>query len=273
MKDGLIYDIGMHNGNDTAYYLHRGYSVVAVEANPLFVEAASGRFANEIAEGRLQILNKGIAAEKGKATFWVNDDCGEWSSFIQRLGCRNNTKCHPLEVDCVRLKDIMAENGVPYYMKIDIEGNDLYCLQDLDKGDLPRYVSVEAHSLEYLCLLHTVGYRGFKVVEQSGLCKTCMPDWNFSMGCSGPFGEDVPGEWEDLETVAYDWLHYKLDRAERSSLRKGWHDFHATLDKPVRGPYAKEALKYRRVKEYVWDSRALPAKVARRLLRVVQRFK
>jgi len=30
----LVFDIGMHNGDDTAYYLARGYRVVAVEANP-----------------------------------------------------------------------------------------------------------------------------------------------------------------------------------------------------------------------------------------------
>ena len=30
--DDLIYDVGMNNGDDTAYYLHKGFRVVAVEA-------------------------------------------------------------------------------------------------------------------------------------------------------------------------------------------------------------------------------------------------
>jgi hypothetical protein len=31
---GLIYDVGMNNGDDTAYYLRRGFRVVAIEPNP-----------------------------------------------------------------------------------------------------------------------------------------------------------------------------------------------------------------------------------------------
>ena len=37
MEKNLIYDVGMSNGDDTAYYLHRGFRVVAIEANPLLV--------------------------------------------------------------------------------------------------------------------------------------------------------------------------------------------------------------------------------------------
>ena len=30
----LIYDVGMHHGQDTDYYLKRGYRVIGFEANP-----------------------------------------------------------------------------------------------------------------------------------------------------------------------------------------------------------------------------------------------
>ena len=30
----VIFDLGMHNGDDTAFYLSRGFNVVALEANP-----------------------------------------------------------------------------------------------------------------------------------------------------------------------------------------------------------------------------------------------
>lgn len=33
-KNGYVLDLGMHVGDDTAYYLRRGFNVVAVEANP-----------------------------------------------------------------------------------------------------------------------------------------------------------------------------------------------------------------------------------------------
>jgi len=44
MIGNLIYDIGMNNGDDTAYYLQRGFRVIAVEANPALVSQAIQRF-------------------------------------------------------------------------------------------------------------------------------------------------------------------------------------------------------------------------------------
>jgi hypothetical protein len=54
--DDLVYDVGMNNGDDTAYYLSLGFRVVAIDANPELVEQAKSRFANEIASQRLIIL-------------------------------------------------------------------------------------------------------------------------------------------------------------------------------------------------------------------------
>src|SRR5690348_14857053 len=42
--DGLIYDVGLCDGDDTAFYLAKGFRVVAVEANPALVAAAKQRF-------------------------------------------------------------------------------------------------------------------------------------------------------------------------------------------------------------------------------------
>jgi hypothetical protein len=53
----LVYDVGMNNGDDTAYYLSLGFRTVAIEANPELVKYAKARFAREIASGRLIILN------------------------------------------------------------------------------------------------------------------------------------------------------------------------------------------------------------------------
>ena len=39
IKD-LIYDVGMNNGDDTAYYLSLGFRTVAIEADPELVEQA-----------------------------------------------------------------------------------------------------------------------------------------------------------------------------------------------------------------------------------------
>jgi len=166
MVPDLIYDVGMHNGSDTAYYLHKGFRVLAIEANPVLAKQGRERFRDAIDAGRLTILNVGIAAEDGVATFWVNDANSEWSSFVKEVGCRDGSPCHSIEVPSMTFRRILEEHGVPYYLKIDIECADIHCLQGLRADDLPQYVSVEAHGLEYLCILRALGFDRFKCINQ-----------------------------------------------------------------------------------------------------------
>ena len=61
----LIFDIGLYDGDDTAYYLHQGYRVVAVDANPYMIEGGKQRFAAEIKAGRLTLVNHAISTSGG----------------------------------------------------------------------------------------------------------------------------------------------------------------------------------------------------------------
>ena len=65
MIGNLIYDIGMNNGDDTAYYLQRGFRVIAVEANPALVSQAIQRFEREVAEDRLVVLTSVLPSSQG----------------------------------------------------------------------------------------------------------------------------------------------------------------------------------------------------------------
>lgn len=267
MIEDLIYDVGMHNGDDTAYYLDKGYQVVAVEANPILVRKARKRFAHAISESRLQIFDVGIGPEVGKGTFHVNQDNDEHSSFDQAVCERGGGRCRPIQVEYVPFGEILAACGVPYYLKIDIERADIFCLRALDRHDLPRYLSVEAHELEYLTILRGLGYNGFKCVDQTAHNYPAVTGDNesfagrvqsqlrrlrylvdrqldkkgwgrkkkdeghfFPYGSSGPFGEETPGEWRSLETVAADWQHFNLGHRKQGTLNMyGWYDFHATI--------------------------------------------
>src|SRR5207249_2342062 len=117
----LIYDVGMHDGGDAAFYLSKGFRVVAVEANPALVERARLRFASELESRRLTILNVAITLEAGPVEFWVSEKNDGWSSLDRRAASRQDSRCHPIILEGKLFGDILAEYGVPYYAKIDIE--------------------------------------------------------------------------------------------------------------------------------------------------------
>ena len=257
MVDDLIFDIGMHSGDDTEQYLAQGFRVVAVEANPALVTAGKERFEEAISLGRLAIEDCAIFNREGKTEFWLNVERDEWSALDREVAGRQGIKCRKIEVRCTRLSTLFEKYGVPFFLKSDIERGDRYALEDLNPSNLPRYVAVEAHELDYLLLLWNCGYRNFKIIDQMRLNSTFPTLSNehvysrllkrafwyvdraknkfgrnlmYKPGSSGPFGEKSRGPWLSLEDVAYDFLHLRNGYKKRGTLDPlSWFDFHAKL--------------------------------------------
>jgi FkbM family methyltransferase len=167
--DDLIYDVGMNNGDDTAYYLSLGFRTVAIEANPQLVEQAKLRFAREIASGRLHILNIGITDREGVLPFWICETNSRWGSFDRAYASWGNSPNHQIQVPCTRFETILAQYGVPYFCKIDIQGNDFLCLDGFKPHNVPKYLSIEANNLNlrHLDMLAALGYSLFKCISQA----------------------------------------------------------------------------------------------------------
>lgn len=231
--EDLIVDIGMNNGDDTAYYLSQNYRVVAVEANPILAEKARQRFAAEIERGQLVLLNQAIDEEPGLATLWVNDENDHWSSLDRSIGGRDGTRHHPVEVECVPFRTLVRQYGMPWYLKIDIEFSDIHVLRDLRPELTPQYLSVEAHKLEYLDLLTALGYADFKMVDQRrhGHNPKMAGKYVFLGGSSGPFGEDTDGDWESVDAVRGRLQHLIETWDVTPPEQRTWYDIHAR--KPV----------------------------------------
>lgn len=257
MIDDLVFDLGMHNGDDTELYLSRGFRVVAIEANPVLVEAATRRFSNPIKAGRLVVEDCAIFNREGMTTFWVNDAKSHWSGLDRAEGGRSGTECHAISVRCTRLSTIFSKFGVPFFLKSDIEKGDRYGLDDLNPDDLPRYVSVEAHSFDYLLTLWKLGYRRFKIVDQMRLNSPfpllsneylhtrvlkrafwyadriknkCGRNLRYRPGSSGAPSEEAEGSWLPMEDVAYDFLHHLKNQRHRGTMDpRSWFDLHAKL--------------------------------------------
>ena len=162
----LIYDIGMNNGDDSAYYLGNGFDVIAIEANPVLAESARSRFAKEISDGRLTLLEVGIAEGAGEATFWICEDNSDWSSFDRSLASRKGARHRAISVRLRPFHEILQEYGVPYYCKIDIEGNDHLCVSAMTPESCPAFISAEVSQHALLDQFSSLGYDRFKLVQQ-----------------------------------------------------------------------------------------------------------
>ncbi len=244
VRRDMVFDVGMYDGGDTAYYLHQGYRVVSIEADPELVGRARVRFVRELASGLLWILNVAIAAESGSATFWISDDKRVWNSLDQRIAARQGRRHHSIEVPAVRFRDVIGQFGVPYYLKIDIEGSDMLCVEDLIAYPLPPFISVEAEcSAEgkflsesaagaTLNLLHRQGYRRFKLISQRDFSAvdstgrteqgTLERGYPHRLDDTGPWGNETPGRWLTHEEAKRELA------AAAGSRTESWHDWHAT---------------------------------------------
>ena len=69
IKSDLMFDVGMHKGEDSEFYLKKGFRVIAVEAVQSLCTAVSERLADSVAAGRLVIVNKAIAETPGARAF------------------------------------------------------------------------------------------------------------------------------------------------------------------------------------------------------------
>ncbi|HET7752737.1 MAG TPA: FkbM family methyltransferase, partial [Anaeromyxobacteraceae bacterium] len=230
----------MHKGYDTGFYLAKGFRVVAVEANPVLVEQARSRFAREIADGQLVIEAVGVGEKPGMATFYRNLDKDDWSSFLREYGARDGTRFEEIPVECVRPQTLFERHGLPYYLKIDIEGLDIPVVRALhDFGARPRFVSVEERHGSHFAELWAVGCRRFKVVDQSKLSEVRSPQparegryvpASFTGESSGLFGEELPGQWMGFDECLEHYLN-EIRSPTRGYLAGGsWFDIHGAID-------------------------------------------
>lgn len=213
MIEDLIFDIGMHTAQDTRFYLAKGFRVVAVEANPTLCKEAAALLATEIRDGRLTIVNAAVAERRGKATLFVNDRITSWGTLLParaRRNARAGVPSRPIEVEAIVAEDIFERFGIPYFMKVDIEGSDSLCVEALRSfSDRPKYLSVEMNTMRaaiprgQIRQLREIGYERFKIVRQLGVPFQKEPDpprEGRAAGCrfeggSGLFGAELPGEW------------------------------------------------------------------------------
>lgn len=231
----LVYDVGMNNGDDADYYLKKGYRVIGIDANPRSCAQCEERFKSEIREGRMVVLNVGVGAIEEEKQFFIHSSDDPLSTFAPEEWKHLVDDWQPADdwigvtAKIRPLSSIIREQGEPYFIKIDVEHFDHIVLYELLRaGVAPPYISVEAQRIDVYCFLVAMRYAEFKLVRGKEIA-TRFSDWafqdlrgsavrhRFSPQSSGPFGEDIPGDWLNKDEALSQLLQYGL----------GWIDLHA----------------------------------------------
>jgi FkbM family methyltransferase len=264
MQKDLIFDVGCHKGEDTDFYLKKGYRVVAVEANPILCQQIKEQFAESLSLGKLTLVESAVAKRTGDIKFYACEESvwgtvvPSWKERSEHLG-----RCaKALHVPGIAFSELLDKFGVPYYLKVDIEGADMFCLEGLlCQKERPRYVSIESEKgewpklLEEFKILCSLGYKKFKLVNQAFVHEQVPPnpplegqfaDVKFVPGSSGLFGEEAPGPWrtarEAIDAYRRIFVRYRLfgdyglcrhipylGSKLYYRLAGGWYDTHGSL--------------------------------------------
>lgn len=235
----LIYDVGMHKGEDTEFYLSKGFRVIGFEAHPQLVSFCKKKFAKFI-DSRQLIIEEGAIIDSHKAyynkkiKFYCNEDISVWGTACDSWAKRNikrGTSICTIFVSPICFTESLKKHGIPYYMKIDIEGNDIVCIRELlNFNERPDYISLESSKTSYanirleIDLLYLLGYTAFQAIEQSEIPDSQIPPFpasegyytkhRFKLGSSGLFGKELGNKWKSkkdiLKLYRYIYVGYLL---------------------------------------------------------------
>jgi len=232
----LVYDLGFFNGDDTDYYLRKGCSVVAVEANTELAESGLRRFS--INSDKFTMLNAVFCnQDNGVAKFYINRDNPECSTCD-----KDKTKwwdCKPIvkEIPAISLIYLLTKHGFPNYIKTDIEGFDYLVLEQLlEMRFRPEYLSFELSRFDYyktFSMLYVLGYKKFKLVNQlknNGKIDRAI-NYPFGEFHSGLFGEDLFRDgFLNFDEALTQYMKYKeIKGIDNENLALGWLDIHASF--------------------------------------------
>jgi len=152
----LVFDVGANVGNRIEPLLQIGARVVAVEPQEKCYRVLKKKFGN-----RIQLVTKGLDEKAGTKDFYISNAdtissfSSEWIKSVKDNRFKGYRWNKIVSVEMTTLDELIAEFGVPRFIKIDVEGFELNVLKGLTR-------KVEFLSFEYT------------VPEQSGQVTECL---------------------------------------------------------------------------------------------------
>ena len=165
-----------------------GARVLAVEPDELNQTILKDMFLRyRLSKKPVVIVGKAISDQNGLETMWV-DECGsaknsfnkKWVESLRtnedRFGKRLNF-ASKIEVETTTLDDLIRAHGVPFFVKIDVEGHEINVLRGMNRAvpylsfevNLPDFRPEGLECLEFLDRLEPAGRFNYVVDCKEGL--------------------------------------------------------------------------------------------------------
>jgi len=157
-KGNLIFDIGANEGFKTDIFLRLGAKVVAVDPDEANQKVLRERFLKyRLAPKKLDIEGKAVSDAIAIKTMWIDAPGSAKntlnSKWVQTL--RNDPKrfgqrldfAGEKQVETITLEKLMAIHGIPFFIKIDVEGHESSVLRGMNRP-VP-YLSYEVNLPEF----------------------------------------------------------------------------------------------------------------------------
>lgn len=172
----LCFDVGANVGNRIQPLLDIGAKLVAVEPQKPCYEFLKWKFGSKIS-----IVTKGLSDSVGVQNFYISDSSvissfsKEWIDSV-KSGRMSKYKWEKVElIEMTTLDNLIAQFGMPAFIKVDVEGYELNVLKGLNKA-------VKMISFEYT------------VPEQTDVAVDCIKrilEINKNIKCNFSIGESM----------------------------------------------------------------------------------